>query len=391
MPVGMQYLAFLGLTLGSVVILARRQAISEPARHPWTLWWSALWAWLLLSALWSSGPWRDQLTAMWSYTLPLALAPLAMACGREHAWRALGHFTAASAAVATLYLVTLGGSYGTWPTWRPIVDITGNQRVAVSLLLALGDALAALLAWRATSRAARLAWLGACALILAGLVLQDRRTGMLVAPLLLAALVLLRQQGGKRRLAMLTAVMALAAGGWWGLPQVQQRFDEGLRELQEHQLDGRSTTSWSMRATLAEETWQMLRERPLAGHGVGSWATHWRLRMHDAEPLLQGHSTPHSEVLLLGMQGGSIALLLAAGAIASAWREGRRRGPEGHALLLVLLTLCAAGWISAVLRDTRFALPLLLLTGLAWAASSGPRKAAEADASQASARASAER
>ena len=373
LPLGLQYLAFLGATAWALSLMARHGALASLRRQPLWLAAAALWGWLMVSLLWSTASPADQLAAMWSYTLPLAVVPLAWACPPEAARRALSHFVVASSVVGLLFLLSGGGSYGAGPAWRPVVDVTGNQRIAFSLLLALGAALAVLQALQAGARGERAAWIVATLLCLGGLALQDRRTGMIAAPLLLAALAWMRLPGTRQRLLMVAAAVVAAAVAWWATPNIQQRFDEGLAELRAYPADGDVASSWGTRARMAELTWQMMGERPLNGFGVGSWPGQWAQRV-GGSPGLAGHSTPHSELLLLGAQGGLPALLALAALAGVAFVGIRRLGPSGHAAALVGLALAWGGCVAAVLRDTKFALPLLLLAALAWAAAGGPAR-----------------
>ena len=71
--------------------------------------------------------------------------------------------------------------------WHTTVDAEGNQRIANSLLLALGVAFSLWHATRTTELKPRLGWLALAAITALGLALQDRRTGFVVLPLVLLA------------------------------------------------------------------------------------------------------------------------------------------------------------------------------------------------------------
>ena len=49
-------------------------------------------------------------------------------------------------------------------------------------------------------------------------------------------------------------------------------------------------------------------------------------------------------------------------------RQSWRAGPGSHAALLVWAAMAAAGFFNVILRDGRFAVPLLMVAALAWAA-----------------------
>ncbi|MCU0814233.1 MAG: hypothetical protein MUC32_07910, partial [Burkholderiaceae bacterium] len=73
------------------------------------------------------------------------------------------------------------------------------------------------------------------------------------------------------------------------------------------------------------------------------------------------HQRPHCRVDLVATQGGAVAIALLLAAIAATLRAAQRAGRDGDALLLVLVTLVVAGLFNVVLRDAKFALPLLTL------------------------------
>lgn len=371
LPLGWQYAAFLGCGLASMVRLSQAGRLDALARHPVFLATLALWAWLAVSASWTRAPVDAVVSHLWMYSLPLWVTPIALAATAAQGQRALRHFVVASSLVAAAVLVDAGGLLPATVTWWPFARVSGNQRIAYSLLLALGASLAVLLALDAPSARARALAVGAALLCLAGLALQDRRTGMLAAPLLLAMLALVRQRSAARRLGLLALIAVVAGSTWLASDHVRQRFDEGMTELRAYRSDGEVATSWGMRARMLEVTGRIVLERPLAGHGVGSWVTEWRQRVAGS-PALEAHTTPHNEYLLLAVQGGVIALLL--GLLLWAWalRGVVRRGRASVAPLLVLVALSWTAFFNVVLRDAKFAVPLLSLAALAWAASRPP-------------------
>lgn len=366
MPLGLQYLAFLSCLATALVWMGRAGRLGAVASHPLFVVLLAFWLWMLGSALWSVATARDIVAHLWTYALPLAVVPLAMAMRADQARRALGHFIVASALVGVAYLLTAGGSYGTASGWRPFVDVTGNQRIAFSLLLAVATVLAG---WRALEPGVplqRVAWVLAAACSLAGLLAQDRRTGLMALPLLVAVAAW-ESTGGRRLQATLRVGLCGAATvALLCIPVVQERFAEGVQELQAPRQGPAPATSWGMRLRMAELTLGMAAEQPLAGHGVGSWPAMWRQRIAEPGPLRE-HTTPHSEWLLIAVQGGVIGLALAMAAVGTAWRGLRTASSARVPALLLLVTLAWSCLSNAALRDAKFSLPLLTLAALAWA------------------------
>ncbi len=356
LPLGLQYLAFLAGTLAAGIATVRSGRIGTAWRDPVVLALGLWWLWMLLSAQWSPAPGSQRAAALWHYALPLAMVMLAAWLPPDGARRALRHFIGVSALVALLLPLGLGDR------------VTGNQRIVYSLLLALGAAFAALEALDARAHRERAAWVFAGVVCAAGLALQDRRSGVLVLPLLLLALAVLRQRSWLRRGALALAVAAGVAGAWFASPTLHARFEQGLAELREYRPQGDVATSMGMRLRMVEVTLDMVREHPWVGHGAGSWPGLWRERVRGGK-LLQEHVTPHDEYLLVLQQGGAIGLALFVAAIALLLRAAWRRGPAGHAALLVGIGFVVAAVFNAALRDAKLALPLMLLGALAWARS----------------------
>lgn len=371
LPLGWQYASFLGCALASCLVLARRGHLVRVASHPLFLAGLALWGWLAISTLWTRAPAQAIVAHLWMYALPLWVVPIALALPGAEGRLALRHFVAASVVVALVMVADAAGLLPAPPAWRPFVDVTGNQRIVHSLLLALGASLAVWLGLQALPARQRALWLAAAVVCLIGLTLQDRRTGMLAAPALLAVLALTHPRSASRRLIVLGLIAGAVAAVWMGSDNVRQRFDEGVSELLAYRSDAEVDTSWGMRARMLEVTTRLVLEHPLVGHGVGSWVTEWRQRVAGSAAL-EAHTTPHNEYLLLAMQGGTVALLLALVLWLMAMRGIVRRGRPAVAALLVLIAFSWAACFNVVLRDAKFALPLLGLAALAWSASRAP-------------------
>lgn len=368
LPLGTKYAVYLGLGVASVVALQRNGHLLPTLHQPLFLSLFAFWGWLLVSVAWTPAATGDVAAHLWTYSLLLWTVPIALACRPGDARRALRHFVVASSLAALVWLVERSGLHAGIGTWLPFVEATGNRRIGLSLLLALGAALGALLALDARSPRERWLWAACSLLCTAGVAVQDRRSGMVTLPLMLLVLAWVRQPAWPRRAAFVAAVIAATVFGWAQLGSVQQRFAEGISELRAYDSEREVATSWGMRLRMYEVTAQMVLERPVAGHGVGSWVSLWRERVTSGGKLGR-HTAPHQEYLLVATQGGAVSIALLLGVIAAALHAVRRAGRAGHALLLVLVTLIAAGSFNVALRDAKFALPLLTLATLAGAAS----------------------
>ena len=375
-PLGSKYAALTASAGCAVWVLRRHDGFDAFRRQPTLLPSLALLAWLALTSAWSPAPWHSIGSHLWQYGQLLLVPLLAAACGPHTARRGLQHFVLASAVVGAVFLL---GRLEVLPAspaaWHTTLDAEGNQRIATSILLAMGAGLAGWFAVGARDLA-RWAWGGAAALCVLALTLQDRRTGMLLLPTLLLAWGLVRQPVWWRRVAMAVVVLLAGLAAWQLSDGVRARFAEGLTELRQYTGDDMVTTSWGQRLRMWQRTGALVAEHPWAGHGIGSWRGMWRQRVTPGTALAE-HSTPHNEYLLLAHQGGAVAVGLWLWLLAAAWRQAAAAGAAGVPALMAWTALAWVGLFNAVLKDAKFALPLLLLAALATAWCQKPRLASD--------------
>lgn len=373
-PIAVKYTALLLLTAASMAVIASRpQGWRSLLRSAEFVLPAALLTWLAVTTLWTPAAWRLVLSHAWSYTLPLGAVIIAAACAPQAARRALAHFVGASALVGALWALHAFNLLPASRLWDSTVTAVGNQRIAASVLMALAVVFAAWFAGRrGTPASTRAAYALAAALALAGLLSQDRRTGMVLLPLLLVAWACAAPRALWQRLVLATAVAACAAGVWVGSDNVRARFAEGSRELAAYRDDAEVKTSWGQRVRMLQLTTDIVREAPLAGHGVGSWVPLWQARTPPGTMLWE-NTTPHNEYLLVATQGGVAAALLLAAWFGVMMARALRAGSLGLPAMLLWLTVAVTALANATVRDTKLAIPLLLLAGLGGALQRGAR------------------
>ncbi len=363
---GLGYTVFLACLCSGAWHLQRTRGWGTTWRGAGYRAFAALWLLLLVSALWSPAPRGAIVAHLWTYSLVLLMPISAAAWTPAAARKALRHFIAASAMVGALNAIQYVGVLPDFDLWRRIVDAQGNQRIAVSLLLALGAVLGLVEALDSDSarRGRRLFWMIAALLCTVGLAAQDRRSGMLNLPLLLFVLVFARERTFLRRVMLVAAIGLLGFAAWQAADGVRTRFAEGFAELQASRNAATVSTSWGQRLSMVEITAEMVAERPLLGHGVASWKVLWEERTSIGSSLHE-HTTPHNEYLLVASQVGAVGVLLLLAGLAAAGRSAWNSGPTGTAALLTWTMLATSSLFNAMLRDAKFSLPLLTLATLA--------------------------
>lgn len=372
-PVGLKYLLLAGLLAAGIRQLLKQPQAPRPSdRHllPPALAAAALVAWLCTSALWSDAPLARQAAWAGLYAVVLVVPLLAATLPAAAARSALDHFARASGAVGALFVAAAAGVSVPWLLGASTVHASGNLRISTSILLAVGACLALARALHQKSPMGRLGWAAVAALAGAGLALQDRRSGLLVLPVVLSLWAVTRPVRGRTRAVGLVLVVCASTLAWYSFDGVRARFAEGMRELSVRQADAVVDTSWGQRLRMQELTLDMIAERPFAGSGLASWTDAWARRTPPGS-MLASNTTPHNEYLLLAQQGGLPAAALLAVWLGLLMRLALKAGPDGVALLVVAGAFFTAAAFNAVLRDARFALPLVVLAGLAGASARG--------------------
>lgn len=329
----------------------------------WLVLLAALLIWLALSAAWSPAPAAEAALHWARYAVLALVAVLAAGVVPAAAVQGWAAFVAAAAALAALQLLGLGDRVPPGSVFGTLFHYGGNKSIANASLSALAAGAAVHLAltgpWR---RRVRLALALAAGLIVMALLLGSASRSALVLLAVVGGLLALLHVRSMGALALAVAVAA-ALGGF---------ALQGPSGLALRQAAGQLQESNRQRLALYEGTLAMVRERPLAGHGVGSWQPRWQAR--NADPALAEMNTAHHDWLQTAQQGGLPALALLA-AVYAAWLkrgwQAQRVAPRDPAGGLVLLA--AGGWVvlaglNAAIRDAAFAAPLILLTGLALAA-----------------------
>ncbi len=363
-PLGAKYFCLLLASGLAVVVVHRQDAWRAAFAGPGPRLLLALSLWMWASAFWTAAP-ADRIVAhAWTHLLPLSTVLLAQACTPAAARRFVWHFVLASGVVGALWWLHRHVGLPNSLLWTSTLDASGNERIASSTLLAVGAALGCWQASQATGPRQRWLAVSLAVLATAGLTAQDRRTGMLLLPLLLTVWALTAPRRGDVKALLAVGVLAAAGATWVLADGVRARFDEGRRELLAYSSSQTAVdTSWGLRLRMAELTAQMVQERPWAGHGLGSWQLLWSERV-PAGTRAADNSTPHNEYLMVATQAGLPAALLLLGWWLAMIRAALHGGAAGVPALMIWSTLALAALANAVMRDAKWALPLWLLAGM---------------------------
>jgi O-antigen ligase len=163
----------------------------------------------------------------------------------------------------------------------------------------------------------------------------EGRTGQLITVVLIVLFALQRFGFKARLLAGLTLVIFL--GIFLGFSDKATRIYEGIENTQAYMQETPEQTDSSMgqRYTFWKYSARLVAEKPLIGHGTGSFAQEYA-RIAKGEQFLAHH--PHNEFLFIGVQLGLLGLIPYLGFLGSQLYEARKLPAQEKWLAQGLLT-----------------------------------------------------
>ncbi|HEY2256936.1 MAG TPA: O-antigen ligase family protein [Variovorax sp.] len=361
LPVGVNYLAALLMLLALLFAGGWRVRAERLRSNP--MWWPVtlfvVWTLVVLSL----EPQYPETGSNLVHGLRIAATVLmALSLTRQEAlWGMRGFWLIG---LANLVIIALYYTVG-FPqpeALRGVLREVGNKSISNALLFTIMAASAAVYALRAVSARRPLRALPAVALIGAVVAVAafslHSRTSLLALLIAMAGACAHQWRG---RLKVLVPVLliggAVAAAGLWTLPPVQQKFELGVKEIEEAQAGAVSEGSWVVRFYMYRDTARMIIDRPFAGWGIGGWTEQWHLR---GPKLLADYNMPHNDFLWMGSQAGvpgSLSLMLIVlTAVVLSWRRRDLAGRHAFAATLVMLVATS---LNSALRDAQIGLALL--------------------------------
>ena len=332
-----------------------------------------------LSLLYTSAPLEDAARALGKHA-KLLLIPIALLLlrSREHARNALlAYLVVQCFVIFSSWLLNAGVSLPWGREDRNSPGTVFSSYLDQSMLTALG----AVLCWQLRSELPG-RWGPTAGAVLAVVavgnlffVLPGRSGPFAFLPVL--ALIMWWALPRRARWAALLIPVAVAAAAYSASPQFQRRAAAVVTESQAFFNGQRDSTSSGERLTYWTVSIRSIAERPLAGHGVGTWGQEFRrLHTHELSPAQQDLRNPHQEFLLWGVELGVLGVALVIALLAAAARDASRLPqPARHAIQATVLLIASMCLINSVLFDavTGEAMALLLGTLLAFGATASQR------------------
>lgn len=266
-----------------------------------------------------------------------------------------------------------------WHIFKNYIAYAGNKSISLGIFLAIAGAWMLNEAIRQKYRVRMLIHLVAFAFIaITVALLATTRTGILLLFLLsLLVLAFSLRSGGRAWFAVVAMTCVLIVTWQYGSVTKQRMMltVEAVQALSQ----GQSGTGSANRLQFIDKTSDMIREKPLLGHGIGSWQQQYPIRALGLETAQM--STPHNDYLLYAAELGAVGILMLLWIYGTLIRSAFRL-PKGQFLvpLLVLVSIIVGGLFNAILRDWRFGVPMMILLAMAFgpATSQGNQAAANA-------------
>ncbi len=247
-------------------------------------------------------------------------------------------------AIASFIALPLGISHGAGDLLPGIVM---RNHVTQSMALASGALLAVVLALQSARPGLRWTWIAAAVLMASNVVfVAYGRSGYIVLVVLglVAAIGLLTGRARRRGLVLLAVAVV---GALLLSPKVVDRFEEGWKEIHEAK-SSPHLTSMGMRVVMWEVTAEIIRDRPLLGHGLASYPQVYRERVSGRYSDWKARPTddPHNQYMMLWAETGLLGLAAFVWLLYSAIRQPVR-GPFRVAGLALLLAWCITSLFSS--------------------------------------------
>jgi O-antigen ligase len=367
LPIGLQYLCLFLLVI--FLCFAGRHKPLFKLFTEQKLWASAviLFAVVTLLALATQEQYfKETPSNLWHGFRILLTLLVALSLSSHEAKRAL---TAALASLAAMSLLVAAHFMG-WLEHAPEVLLklvpSGNQWIAMSILLAMLTVASMRLVKTNSSRFSWLFLIATSALAM-NLFVMNQRTAFLALMVGFICLALSRwRQRMNDLLLILVCVVVATIASIMSVEAVSTKFKQGFTEISQARSGLVSSDSMNIRYHMYTKTTDMLMERPWLGWGIGSWNAQWKKRI---DPLLHRSNMPHNDFLWMGAQAGFPgALAWLCLMVSLCWIGWQRNTASGQIAFSIAAMSLASSLVNSGTRDASIGLPMLFVVGacLAW-------------------------
>lgn len=250
-----------------------------------------------------------------------------------------------------------------WIIFKNYTNYEGNKSISLGIFLAISAACLLCEALEQSDLYKKSGLLfGYAYITIAVLFFTISRTGILLL-FFLSSIVVVRQLVFKQRGQVFALVaVVLVCTAWQFSTRAHERLQATLQALSAF-THGEVGTGQGNRLQFVKFTGQMILEKPLLGHGVGSWLQQYPQRAQGLETAAM--TTPHNDYLLYAAELGITGLLALLAVLTSFLLTARRiGGHRGTLVLLIASALVMGSLFNAMLRDWKFGMPMMILLAM---------------------------
>lgn len=273
--------------------------------------------------------------------------------------RALNVFFAGAVLAATLFYLNFFQLLPNWVLFQNYINYAGNKSILIGILLGIAGG------WMLNEICVRHEhkWLRIAMLlytVIALLFLAKTRSGSLIF-IIGSVLVLLRYiTFSWRSVVLVLGTVAIIAVAWQSATSFRERMVGTVNDIKAF-ADGGKVSADGLRLQMYRATIEMIKEQPISGHGIGTWAIQYPERAKDLPPM----ATPHNDYLLyaaeIGIIGVCALLWIWLTQLVAAVRVG---GPTGMRLFTIGMAIMFGGMVNAILRDALFGIAFMALLSI---------------------------
>lgn len=299
--------------------------------------------------------------ALMHYQIYLVLLLFISVGGGRWQQRALNVFFAGAVMAATFLYLNFFQLLPDWTLVQNYRAYAGNKSILIGILLGIaGGWMLNEICARNDNRWLRIA--GLLYIAVALLFLAKTRTGSLIF-IFGCALVILRYLTFSLRSALLAIGAVVVFGIAWQTANVfRERLVGTITDVKAFS-EGGKVSADGVRLEMYRITTDIIKERPIGGHGVGTWVIKYPQR---AQGLMsESMATPHNDYLLYAAEIG----LIGVGALLWIWIAQlivavRIGGAQGVRLFTIGIAIMFGGLVNAILRDALFGIAFMLLLSI---------------------------
>jgi len=332
----------------------------------------ALLAWILFELLFLSNSIEGRWSALIHYLIFL-FGFLFITAG-DGAWKKTAGDVYIAGAIygATIYYLSHLNILPDWIIFRNYAIYAGNKSIALGIFHAIAAAwlLDAALS-QADKKALAVRLIAYFYISSAVLLFAMTRTGILLWFLLSLIAVLRHVKFSVRGILSLILGLVTLFAAWQLSPVVRERAEETIQSVRDF-YNGQMGSGQGNRLQFIKITGEMILEKPIIGHGIGSWLEQYPERaLRAGADETHGMSTPHNDYLLYGAELGVVGVIGLLSIYLAIAIQGIRQIPQhGLGLFLISVTFFVGSMFNALLRDWRFGMPMMILLAIAYRGSS---------------------